>query len=233
LTVADTFSSDAIREKFAVAMSAMYMSEVPHYKKLVKLVYDVNNDALIRDPELKEQLSETGEIERLGVERHGAIRVGTAKELSKIRRLFAVMGMEPVGYYDLSVAGIPVHSTAFRPTTDEALRRNPFRIFTSLLRLDLIEDEDVRQEAAAILARRNIFTARCLKLLGLCEEKRELNHLEADEVRRQSQPRRIVGSTIPIRSLPTSFASRDPTSTISPCGRSTLTLFSKPWPRGI
>jgi uncharacterized glyoxalase superfamily metalloenzyme YdcJ len=181
LTVADTFSSDAIREKFAVAMSAMYMSGVPHYKELAKLVSDVNNDALIRDPKLKEQLSETGEIERLGIERHGAIRVGTAKELSKIRRLFAVMGMEPVGYYDLSVAGIPVHSTAFRPTTDEALRRNPFRIFTSLLRLDLIEDEDARQEAAAILARRNIFTARCLKLLGLCEEKRELNELEADE----------------------------------------------------
>ncbi len=42
-----------------------------------------------------------------------------------LRRLFAVMGMAPVGYYDLSVAGVPVHSTAFRPTTAQALRPIP------------------------------------------------------------------------------------------------------------
>jgi uncharacterized glyoxalase superfamily metalloenzyme YdcJ len=58
-----------------------------------------------------------------------------------LRRLFALMGMEPVGYYDLSVAGVPVHSTAFRPVSDAALLANPFRVFTSLLRLDLIADE--------------------------------------------------------------------------------------------
>jgi uncharacterized glyoxalase superfamily metalloenzyme YdcJ len=38
------------------------------------------------------------------------------------------MGMDPVGYYDLSVAGIPVHSTAFCPTSEDALRVNPFRV---------------------------------------------------------------------------------------------------------
>ena len=89
-----------------------------------------------------------GELDQLGMERHGAIRLGTPDELSTIRRLFMVMGMVPVGYYDLSVAGIPVHSTAFRPTSEEALRRNPFRVFTSLLRLDLIEDEEARRAAA-------------------------------------------------------------------------------------
>ncbi|MET1023120.1 MAG: DUF1338 family protein, partial [Pseudoxanthomonas sp.] len=62
------------------------------------------------------------------------------------------------GYYDLSVAGVPVHSTAFRPVTAEALARNPFRVFTSLLRLELIEDEGLRAQAEAILAKRDIFT---------------------------------------------------------------------------
>ena len=38
-----------------------------------------------------------------------------------LRRLFAVMGLYPVGYYDLSVAGVPVHSTAFRPVDEAAL----------------------------------------------------------------------------------------------------------------
>ena len=37
------------------------------------------------------------------------------EELAGLRRLFAVMGMYPVGYYDLSPAGVPVHSTCFRP----------------------------------------------------------------------------------------------------------------------
>jgi len=32
---------------------------------------------------------------------------------------------------------VPVHSTAFRPVDDTALRRNPFRVFTSLLRPEL------------------------------------------------------------------------------------------------
>ncbi|HRD84765.1 MAG TPA: DUF1338 family protein, partial [Rubrivivax sp.] len=49
--------------------------------------------------------------ERLDLERHGAIRVGTPAELAMLGRVFAVMGMHPVGYYDLTVAGVPVHAT--------------------------------------------------------------------------------------------------------------------------
>ena len=90
------------------------------------------------------------------MERHGAIRVGTAEELATLRRMFAIMGMYPVSYYDLSQAGVPVHSTAFRPIDDAALARNPFRIFTSLLR-GLIENRALR-ERAGDLARRKIFT---------------------------------------------------------------------------
>jgi uncharacterized glyoxalase superfamily metalloenzyme YdcJ len=41
------------------------------------------------------------------------------------RRAFAVMGMFPVGYYGLSAAGVPVPSTAFRPVTEESLKRSP------------------------------------------------------------------------------------------------------------
>jgi Domain of unknown function (DUF1338) len=52
----------------------------------------------------------------------------------------------------LSAAAVPVHSTAFRPIKDEALRRNSFRVFTWLLRLDLIEDIELRREAAALAA---------------------------------------------------------------------------------
>ncbi|NWN83668.1 MAG: VOC family protein, partial [Halomonas sp.] len=94
--------------------------------------------------------------------------------------LFAVMGMHPVGYYDLSEAGVPVHSTAFRPVDDAALARNPFRIFTSLLRLELVESETLRERAAAILAARDIFTRGVRELIALAEQQGGLGDTEAN-----------------------------------------------------
>ncbi|MFD2237538.1 2-oxoadipate dioxygenase/decarboxylase HglS [Aureimonas populi] len=173
-------SPDAIRTRFSRAMSDMYKAEVPQYGTLMELVADVNEETRRADSRLDRRLVENGEVERLHLERHGAIRLGTADELATMRRLFAVMGMVPVGYYDLSVAGVPVHSTAFRPVEPEALRRNPFRVFTSLLRLDLIEDEGLRAEAAEILSRRRIYTPGCLALIHTAEVQGGLGEEEAD-----------------------------------------------------
>lgn len=181
MTHASFVSADVIRAMFSVAMSRMYRSEVPHYRTLARIVAEVDAKALADDPALEERLKRDGRFDLLGVERHGAIRVGTPEELSGVRRLFAVMGMSPVGYYDLSAAGVPVHSTAFRPIDDELLRRNPFRIFTSLLRLHLIVDADLRREAAAILARRRIFTPRCLQLIETFERNGGLDETQAHE----------------------------------------------------
>lgn len=86
-----------------------------------------------------------------------------------MRRLFAVMGMEPVGYYDLTVAGLPVHATGFRPVSQSSLQYNPFRVFTSMLRLDLIKDEGLRNQAKEILNKREIFTPRCVELIEQIE----------------------------------------------------------------
>lgn len=176
----DFLSADAIRTRFSQAMSAMYQQEVPQYGTLMTLVQQVNARCLTDSPTLKARLSAADELERLNLERHGAIRVGTAQELATLRQMFAVMGMEPVGYYDLSQAGVPVHSTAFRPVSDEALRRNPFRIFTSLLRLELIDDLELRQKAAAILAQRDIFTPRCRALIAQHQQQGGLGEADAD-----------------------------------------------------
>ncbi|WP_182422268.1 VOC family protein [Aureimonas sp. ME7] len=178
--------ADEIRTRFSRTMSDMYRSEVPQYGALMELVADINAATLARDPALKTDLERTDDLERIDLERHGAIRLGTAEELSTMRRLFAVMGMEPVGYYDLSVAGVPVHSTAFRPVRDESLARNPFRVFTSLLRLELIEDETLRGEAAAILSRRRIFTDRALAFIETFERTGGLGDAQADEFVREA-----------------------------------------------
>jgi uncharacterized glyoxalase superfamily metalloenzyme YdcJ len=43
------------------------------------------------------QLAESGDIERLDVGTTAPFLIGTAAELATMRRLFAVMGMEPIG----------------------------------------------------------------------------------------------------------------------------------------
>ncbi|RCS23853.1 VOC family protein [Phyllobacterium salinisoli] len=172
-------SADDIRSAFSAAMSAMYRKEVPAYGTLLDLVADVNNATLDASPQLRERLEQTDSLDRISEERHGAIRLGTAEELGLMRRVFAVMGMFPVGYYDLSSAGVPVHSTAFRPVGDVALKRNPFRVFTSLLRLDLIADESLRGEAQRTLAARRIFTPGAIALFEKAEAQGGLDTQDA------------------------------------------------------
>lgn len=174
-------SRDTIRTRFSSAMSMMYKQEVPLYGELLTLVARVNARALSASSSVAGGGDAIAAEPRLAIERHGAIRLGTAAELRNMRRLLAVMGMEPVGYYDLSVAGIPVHSTAFRPLSKSALDANPFRLFTSLLRLDLIEDPVLRERAAKILAARRIFSDRLLELLALHDANSGFDSAQADE----------------------------------------------------
>ncbi len=170
MTQIEFISTDNIRTLFSQAMSTMYQKEVPQYGTLVDLVNDVNTEVLKVNVRLHDQLEQTDQLDRIGLERHGAIRVGTAYELTTLRRLFAVMGMQPVGYYDLSIANVPVHSTAFRPVEGSALAKNPFRIFTSLLRLELIENQALRAQSQEILGSREIFTPLCLTLIDQFEQ---------------------------------------------------------------
>jgi len=100
----------------------MYRTEVPAYGTLIDIVGQINAD--------HEGIRSDGE-------RHGAIRLGTAAELNLIGRVFAVLGLYPVGYYDLSVAGLPVHSTAFRPITKEGFETSPFRMWRKRAHVDL------------------------------------------------------------------------------------------------
>jgi uncharacterized glyoxalase superfamily metalloenzyme YdcJ len=159
----DFVDADDLRTSFALAMSAMYKTEVPLYGDLVRIVRTVNNENLHKLPDSHVEST------RLDLERHGAIRLGTAYELSTVRRLFEVIGMYPVGYYDLSQAGLPMHATCFRPITTTALHKNPFRVFTTLLRPELLPGEGARDLALELLGRRNIFSDGLMSLLDAAE----------------------------------------------------------------
>ncbi|KAK0367581.1 hypothetical protein CLIM01_15062 [Colletotrichum limetticola] len=168
---ADFMDPDDLRTEFAMAMSAMYQQEVPLYGNLLDIVRHVNQDVLRRKEKdlAVDTVAIRASTERLTLERHGAIRLGTPYELRTVKRIFAVLGMHPVGYYDLSVAGLPMHATCFRPTSVQSLHRNPFRVFTTLLRPDLLADEDARQLSEKLLQRRTIFTAELLEVLDTAE----------------------------------------------------------------
>ena len=174
-------SKNDIRLQFTQAMSKMYQREVPLYKTLKSIASNVNANTLKTGHEITRS-----ESQLLSLEHHGAIRVGTADELSTLRRLFAVMGMHAVDYYDLNIAGIPVHSTAFRPTHSEDINKSPFRVFCSLLRLELIENSQIRTKAAKILKQRQIFSADLLNLIELSEIQNGLTLDEAQQFTEKS-----------------------------------------------
>ena len=155
---------DLLRADFSQTLSDMYRREVPAYGTLIDIVGRINAD--------HEGIRSDGE-------RHGAIRLGTAAELSLIRRVFGVLGLHPVGYYDLSVAGLPVHSTAFRPIAEEGFNTSPFRMFTSLLRLDMLPDH-LREIAETALAARSIFSENGHRLLKQAERDGGLNGVDGN-----------------------------------------------------
>ncbi|KAJ4346374.1 uncharacterized protein N0V89_010303 [Didymosphaeria variabile] len=170
-----------LRTTFSLAMSAMYKKEVPLYGDLIKIVQSVNEEALRNSADPKITAMRNGNLasERLDLERHGAIRLGTPHELQTVRRIFAIIGLYPVGYYDLSPAGLPMHATCFRPTTTAALSRNPFRVFTTLLRPDLLKDAQSKDLALDLLSQRSIFSPELVRLLDAAE--RQNHRLRPDE----------------------------------------------------
>ncbi|MEU1164506.1 DUF1338 family protein, partial [Streptomyces sp. NPDC005921] len=116
---------------------------------------------------------------RVTAERHGAIRVGTPRELGQVARVFGALGMHPVGFYDLreaAASAVPVVSTAFRPVDGEELARNPFRVFTSLLTPadPRFFDAGLRARLETFLAARELFPPELLTLADRAAADREL-----------------------------------------------------------
>ena len=64
-----------LRAKFAAALSRLYGAEVPAYTTLVEVSGEVNRDCAAAGPG-GERL---GSLDRVTAERHGAIRVGSAR----------------------------------------------------------------------------------------------------------------------------------------------------------
>jgi len=177
-----------LRAAFARRLAAMYGREVPAYETLVEVTREINAEVVGRDRDGAQRL---GSVERVSAERHGAIRVGTPRELAQAARVFAAFGMHPVGFYDLRDAGpgaVPVVSTAFRPVEATELARNPFRVFTSMLVVDdpRYFDDDTRNHLRAFLDERVLFAPELLALADRAVAERGLPPDAADELLRRA-----------------------------------------------
>lgn len=169
-----------LRARFAVALAEMYGAEVPAYTTLVEVSRAVNADVAAARGADAERL---GSLERVTAERHGAIRVGSPRELEQVGRVFAAFGMHPVGFYDLrdaSASSVPVVSTAFRPVDPAELAENPFRVFTSVLAVDDARffDAPTRERLERFVEERRLFGP---ELLALADRAAAEGGLPADD----------------------------------------------------
>lgn len=171
-----------LRAAFAQRLSDMYGEEVPAYTTLVEVSREVNDDVLRN---LGADAERFGSISRVTAERHGAIRLGTPRELHNVGRVFGALGMHPVGFYDLRAAAassVPVVSTAFRPIDAQELARNPFRMFTSVLTTDDARffDAELQARLETFLADRELFAPELLELAEVAEQDGELTEADAE-----------------------------------------------------
>lgn len=171
-----------LRARFARSLSEMYGREVPAYTTLVDVARDVNEAVAAARGAGAERL---GSLDRVSAERHGAIRLGTPRELAEVSRIFGAMGMFAVGFYDLRDAApsqVPVVSTAFRPIDAQELERSPFRVFTSLLAVSdrRFFTADLQRRLERFLDERVLFDPRLLGLADRAEAEHGLAAADAD-----------------------------------------------------
>ncbi|WP_336921080.1 2-oxoadipate dioxygenase/decarboxylase [Aquipuribacter sp. SD81] len=171
-----------LRAAFARRLSDLYGREVPAYTTLLEVAHEVNSEVVARRGAEAERL---GSVERVTAERHGAIRLGTPREMAAVATVFGAMGMHPVGFYDLreaATSAVPVISTAFRPVAAAELARNPFRVFTSMLTPAdrRFFDADLQARLEAFLDAREVFGPELLVLARRAEAAGGLDEADAE-----------------------------------------------------
>ena len=171
-----------LRAEFALRLASLYGTEVPAYNTLVDVSREVNADFIAAHGADAERL---GSIDRVTAERHGAIRVGSPRELAQAARVFAGFGMYPVGFYDLrdaSKSSVPVVSTAFRPVDADELAKNPFRVFTSMLVATdrRFFDAETQARLEEFIGARTLFGPELLELADRSADQGGLDAADAD-----------------------------------------------------
>ncbi|BBM87678.1 2-oxoadipate dioxygenase/decarboxylase family protein [Candidatus Uabimicrobium amorphum] len=156
-----------IRAQFCKYLSDLYAKEVPLYNKLASMVRQINKEVIVKHPELGLNIRD---VDVISAERHGAIRLGKPQELHMMAKVFRVMAMFPVDFYDLTKSGAkrqPVISTSFRPISLNEIEKSSFRMFVSLLQPDdrSFFSAEVGEQIKKNIENRDFFSKKLRELL--------------------------------------------------------------------
>ncbi len=176
-------SKRAMQQQLFSELSAMFGREVPMYDRAQLVNASCNRAACDVLAELFRGFSiSDGQIELASGERHGAIRIGRPDEFRWICRFFACFAMEPHNFYDMTSIGAksqPIIATAFRSTV-----RPEHRVFSSLLQTSYF-DPAMRARLENLLAKRQVFTPKAMRLIEKSEREDGLNRADADALIRE------------------------------------------------
>ncbi len=177
----------AMQHRLFAELSRMFGEEVPLYDRSLLVNRECNRTVCRLLAHLHRGFAITDEeIERDSAERHGAIRIGRSDEYRWIARFFAIFGMEPHGFYDMTAVGAksqPVIATAFR-----SMVRPEHRVFTSLLQTACF-GAATRDRIESILADREVFSPEARRLVEKAEAEGGLDRDDADALIREATTR--------------------------------------------
>ncbi len=176
-TAPATLPAFEIRKLVARGFSEMYGRELPEYNRFTVPVRASNLEQLDRHPDPNVHR------ETLMEEKHGAIRVPGAEEMRVVTRIFAVMGMVPVEFYDMTILGaksLPMIATAFR-STDRSVEESAFRMFCSMLHTDSIPPQLRAEVLAELEKNRRLYPKFSPALLTMLDQAEHHGGLGADD----------------------------------------------------
>jgi len=176
-----------MQNRLFAELSSMFGKEVPLYDRSLLVNRECNKVVCALVGQLHRGFAVSdAQLDKTSSERHGAIRIGRADEYRWIARFFAAFAMEPHNFYDMTNVGSksqPIIATAFR-----SMVRPEHRVFTSLLMTDYF-DPTTKARIDALLATRQVFSARAKELIERCEQQGGLSREDGDALIREGVDR--------------------------------------------
>jgi uncharacterized glyoxalase superfamily metalloenzyme YdcJ len=176
-----------MQNRLFAELSSMFGKEVPLYDRSLLVNRECNTAVCALVGQLHRGFAVSdAQLDKTSSERHGAIRIGRADEYRWIARFFAAFAMEPHNFYDMTNVGSksqPIIATAFR-----SMVRPEHRVFTSLLMTDYF-DPTTKARIDALLATRQVFSARAKDLIERCEKQGGLSREDGDALIREGVDR--------------------------------------------
>ena len=172
-----------MQNRLFAELSSMFGKEVPLYDRSLLVNRECNKAVCALVGQLHRGFAVSdAQLDKTSSERHGAIRIGRADEYRWIARFFAAFAMEPHNFYDMTNVGSksqPIIATAFR-----SMVRPEHRVFTSLLMTDYF-DPTTKARIDALLATRQVFSARAKELIERCEQQGGLSREDGEALIRE------------------------------------------------